>query len=38
MRWLTGWITHPSPWIDVAIWAAVGATLLPLLSVMFHWP
>jgi hypothetical protein len=24
MRWLTGRITHPSPWIDVAIVAAVS--------------
>ena len=29
MRWLTGWITDPSPWIDVVIGAAVvGAVVL----------
>jgi hypothetical protein len=27
-RWLTGWLTHPSTWIDVAIFAAIGAVLV----------
>ena len=26
-RWLTGWLTHPSTWIDFAIFAAIGAVL-----------
>jgi hypothetical protein len=24
-RWLTGWVTHLSFWVDVAIAAALGA-------------
>jgi hypothetical protein len=37
MRWLTGWITHPSRWIDVAIVAALGATVIFVVVVMLDW-
>jgi hypothetical protein len=25
MRWLTGWVTHPSFWVDIATAAVLGA-------------
>jgi hypothetical protein len=36
LRWLTGWITHPSPRIDVALVAAVVGVLLFLIVVAFE--
>ena len=34
MRWLTGWITDPSPWIDIALAAAtVGAVVFMIWAV-----
>jgi hypothetical protein len=40
MRWLTGWTTHPSRWIDVAILAAIGAAVILVVVVMMMrgWP
>ena len=38
MRWLTGWITHPSRWIDVALFTAIGAAVILVLVVMLGWP
>jgi hypothetical protein len=33
LRWLTGWITHPSPAIDAAlVTAALGCVLLCLIA------
>jgi hypothetical protein len=37
-RWLTGWITHPSRWIDVALFAAIGLAVLFIVVVMLGWP
>jgi hypothetical protein len=34
LHWLTGWIDHPSPWIDIAIFAAiVGVVIFGILVV-----
>jgi hypothetical protein len=33
MRWLTGWITTPSPWIGVAIVAALVAAVIFVVGV-----
>ncbi len=39
MRWLTGWITHPSYWVDVAIVAVLGAAVILVVVVMLlGWP
>ena len=39
MRWLTGWVTHPSFWIDLAIVAALGAAVIFVVVVMLlGWP
>jgi hypothetical protein len=38
MRWLMRWITHPSHWIDVALFAAIGVALILVIVVMFDWP
>ena len=27
-RWLTGWVTHPSYWVDVAIVAGLGSAAI----------
>jgi hypothetical protein len=33
-HWLTGWITHPSQWIDVAIYVArIGAMIFVIWAV-----
>jgi hypothetical protein len=37
MRWLTGWITHPSYWVDVAIVAALVAAVIFVVVVMLGW-
>ena len=34
MRWLTGWVTHPSYWGDVAIVAVLGAAVIFVVVVM----
>jgi hypothetical protein len=36
-RWLPGWVTHPSFWIDVAILAALGTALIFTVVVMLDW-
>jgi hypothetical protein len=36
MRWLTGWITHPSPWIDVVIVAALVVAMIFVVVVMLR--
>ena len=35
MRWLTGWITDPSPWIDVVIGAAVVGAVVFMIWAVF---
>jgi hypothetical protein len=35
MRWLTGRITHPSPWVDVAIVAAVSGAVVFMIWAVF---
>ena len=37
MRWLTGWVTHPSYWVDVAIVAALGAAVIFIVMAMLGW-
>jgi hypothetical protein len=37
MRWLTGWITHPSLWVDTAIVAALVAAVIFVVVVMLGW-
>jgi hypothetical protein len=37
MRWLTGWVTHPSRWVDVAITVVLGATVIFVVGVMLGW-
>jgi hypothetical protein len=34
-RWLTGWLNHPSPWIDVANVAAVIVAVAFTIWVVF---
>jgi hypothetical protein len=34
LRWLTGWITDPSPWIDIAFFVAlIGAVAFMIWAV-----
>jgi hypothetical protein len=35
MRWLTGWITDPSPWIDIALFVAVVGAVVFMLWAVF---
>jgi hypothetical protein len=37
MRWLTGWITHPSLWIDVTLFTTIGAAVILVIVVMLGW-
>jgi hypothetical protein len=37
MRWLRRWITYPSLWIDVALFAAIGAVVILVMVVMLRW-
>jgi hypothetical protein len=34
-RWLTGWITDPSPWIDIALFVAVVGAVVFMLWAVF---
>jgi hypothetical protein len=36
-RWLTGWLTRPTLWIDLAILAALCAALIFVVVVMLGW-
>ena len=35
MRWLTGWITDPSPWIDIALFVAVVGAVVFMIWAVF---
>ena len=35
MRWLTGWITDPSPWIDITLFVAVVAAVVFMIWAVF---
>jgi hypothetical protein len=37
MRWLIGWVAHPSRWVDVAIVAALGAAVIFVVAAMLAW-
>jgi hypothetical protein len=37
MRWLKGWITHPRLWLDVAVFAAIGAAVIFAMVVLLGW-
>ena len=37
MGWLTGWITDPSPWIDIAIFVAVVGAVLLVVFMIWIW-
>jgi hypothetical protein len=36
-RWLPGWLTRPSFWVDLAIVAALGAAVIFVVVVMLGW-
>jgi hypothetical protein len=36
-RWLTGWVTPPSRWVDGAIVAALAAAVIFIVVMMLGW-